>query len=178
MKFLYFLFLSFVALFAVTSYKEEQQKNVSPTEILADSPFDTHSYSNVHQIISKHLHLDIDVNFNNQTIYGVARHEMVNNGTDTAIFDIKGLKIQKITLGKTNEKETSFMIGQWDKDSILGQPLLVKVDRTTKYVNIYYQTTDATEAIDWLSPELTAGKEFPYMYTDRKSTCLNSSHIT
>ena len=174
MKFLHFLFLSLVALFAVTSCEEEQQKNVSPTEILADSTFDNHSYSNVHQIRTKHLHLDIDVDFDKQTIYGVARHEMVNNGTDTAIFDIKGLKIQKITIGKTNEKETSFMIGQWDKDSILGQPLLVKVDRTTKYVNIYYQTTDATEAIDWLSPELTAGKEFPYMYTQGEAILTRS----
>ena len=174
MKFLHFLFLSLVAFFAVTSCDEPLQKNVSPTEILADSTFDNHSYSNVHQIRTKHLHLDIDVNFENKTIYGVARHEMVNNGTDTAIFDIKGLKIQKITIGKTNEKETSFMIGQWDKDSILGQPLLVKVDRTTKYVNIYYQTTDATEAIDWLSPELTAGKEFPYMYTQGEAILTRS----
>ena len=174
MKFLQFLFLSLFACFAVTSCDEAQQKNVSPTEILADSTFDNHSYSNVHQIHTKHLHLDIDVNFKNQTIYGVARHEMVNNGTDTAIFDIKGLKIQKITLGKTNEKETSFMIGQWDKDSILGQPLLVKVEPTTKYVNIYYQTTDATEAIDWLSPELTAGKEFPYMYTQGEAILTRS----
>ncbi|MEN9440608.1 MAG: hypothetical protein RLZ33_684 [Bacteroidota bacterium] len=174
MKSLHFLFLPLIAFFALTSCEEIQQKNVSPTEILADSTFDNHSYSNVHQIRTKHLHLEIDVNFDNKTIYGVARHEMVNNGTDTAIFDIKGLKIQKITIGKTKEKETSFMIGQWDEDSILGQPLLVKVDRTTKYVNIYYQTTEATEAIDWLSPELTAGKEFPYMYTQGEAILTRS----
>lgn len=174
MKFLRFLFVILIVHFSMTSCEEELQKNISPTEILADSTFDNHSYSNVHQIRTKHLHLDIDVNFDNKTIYGVARHEMVNNGTDTAIFDIKGLKIQKITIGKTNEKETSFMIGQWDKDSILGQPLLVKVNRTTKYVNIYYQTTDATEAIDWLNPELTAGKEFPFMYTQGEAILTRS----
>jgi aminopeptidase N len=174
MKFLRFLFVILIVYFSSTSCEEELQKNISPTEILADSTFDNHSYSNVHQIRTKHLHLDIDVNFDNKTIYGVARHEMINNGTDTAIFDIKGLKIQKITIGKTNEKETSFMIGQWDKDSILGQPLLVKVNRTTKYVNIYYQTTDATEAIDWLGPELTAGKEFPFMYTQGEAILTRS----
>lgn len=174
MKFLRFLFVLLIVHFSMASCEEELQKNISPTEILADSTFDNHSYSNVHQIRTKHLHLDIDVNFDNKTIYGVARHEMVNNGTDTAIFDIKGLKIQKITIGKTNEKETSFMIGQWDKDSILGQPLLVKVNRTTKYVNIYYQTTDATEAIDWLDPELTAGKEFPFMYTQGEAILTRS----
>lgn len=152
----------------------ESKKNVSPTEILADSVFDNHSYANIRQIRTKHLHLDLDVNFENKTIYGVARHEMENFGSDTAIFDIKGLDIQKITLGKGTEKETDFMIGQWDKDSILGQPLLVKITPDTKYINIYYETTDKTEAIDWLSPELTAGKKHPYMYTQGQAILTRS----
>lgn len=139
---------------------------VSPTQILADSSYDSHSYANIDEIYTKHLHLDLDVQFENKTIYGVARHEMINNGADTAIFDIKGLEIQKITLGKKNsEKETSYMIGQWDKDSILGQPLLVVVDSNTTNVNIYYKTTEKSSALDWLSPELTAGKKHPYLYT-------------
>ena len=56
---------------------------------------DAHSYANLTEISTKHLHLELDVNFENRTIYGVARHEMKNNGADTAIFDINGLMIQK-----------------------------------------------------------------------------------
>ena len=68
---------------------------VTSTEKLADSTFDDHSYSNLREIHTTHLDLELEVNFQNKTIYGVARHTMKNNNTDTAIFDINGLLIQK-----------------------------------------------------------------------------------
>lgn len=165
MKSLQILFFSVVTLLIVAC-ETAIKKNVSPTEIIANQEIDDHTYSNYKEIHTKHLHLELDVNFENQSIYGVARHEMINNGTDTAIFDIKGLEIQKITLGeKGKETEASFMIGKWDKDSILGQPLLVNIKRTTRQINIYYKTTELTQALDWLSPNLTTGKKLPFMYT-------------
>lgn len=165
MRALHLLFFSVFSLLMIAC-ETVVKKNVSPTEIIANKIADDHSYANCKEIHTKHLHLELDVNFENQTIYGVARHEMINNGTDTAIFDIKGLEIQKITLGKKGfEKEASFMIGKWDKDSILGQPLLVTIKRTTQHINIYYKTTELTQAIDWLNPSLTSGKVHPFMYT-------------
>ena len=165
MKSIYLYFQLLITVFILNACDSETKKSVSPTEVFADSVFDNHSYSNINKIRTKHLHIDLDVNFENKTVYGIARHEMINNGTDTAIFDIKALDIQKITLGKKGqEKETDFMIGQWDKDSILGQPLMVKIDFKTTLINIYYKTTEKTEAIDWLSPELTTGKKHPFMY--------------
>lgn len=126
---------------------------------------DAHSYSNIKAIRTKHLHLEIDVDFERKKIYGVARHQMERlNDTDTAIFDINGPEIQKVTLGpKGKEKETSFIIGP--SKEFIGQPLSVKIDKNTTQINIYYQTTDNAAAIDWLSPSLTAGKEHPYLYT-------------
>lgn len=126
---------------------------------------DAHSYSNIKAIRTKHLHLEIDVDFERKKIYGVARHQMERlNTTDTAIFDINGPEIQKVTLGpKGKEKETNFIIGP--SKEFIGQPLSVKIDKNTTQINIYYQTTDNAAAIDWLSPSLTAGKEHPYLYT-------------
>ena len=136
------------------------------TEQLADSSYDDHSYSNLKEIKTTHLDLELEVNFNNKTIYGVARHTMKNFGSDTAIFDIKGLQIQKITTGKINqEREADFVIGNMDKDSILGQPLLVSVSPKTTQINIYYQTTKQSEALDWLDSNLTSSKKYPFLYT-------------
>ncbi len=150
------------------------KKATSPTVLMADSSYDNHSYSNISEVRTKHLDLELDVNFKNQTIYGVARHTIENLGADTVIFDIKNLEIQKITTGLGEEKETNFLIGEWDKDSLLGQPLLVKIEPTTKYVNIYYETTQKTEAIDWLPAELTDGKSHPYMYTQGQAILTRS----
>ncbi|MBL4862583.1 MAG: aminopeptidase [Crocinitomicaceae bacterium] len=133
---------------------------------------DAHTYANVHQIRTVHLHLDLDVNFKNNTIYGIARHEMSSHHVDTAIFDIKELEIKKVTLGEKNETPTDYVIGEYDE--LLGQALKVKIDHNTKYINIYYQTTDKTEALDWLKPELTAGKKHPYMYTQGQAILTRS----
>lgn len=133
---------------------------------IEDSQKDDHSYSNVNEVSTKHLHLDLDVNFKNKTIYGVARHDLGKHSAKQVIFDIKHLQIQKITSGsKENEKEIEFVIGTWDKDSILGQPLVVLLKKPEQYINIYYQTSSRTEALDWLEPIQTEGKIHPMLYT-------------
>lgn len=140
----------------------EQSKIVHTNQQIRDA----HSYANINEIRTKHLHLEMDVNFDSKIIYGVARHEMINNGADTAIFDLRNLTIQKVTIGKKgNEQNTSYVIGQEDKDSILGAPLFVKIDSSVQFINIYYQTNAQSAALDWLAPEQTKGKKFPYLYT-------------
>lgn len=126
---------------------------------------DAHSFSNTDYIRTKHLALELDVDFEKKTIYGVARHQMERlMETDTAIFDINGPEIQKITLGKKgNEVETDFIIGP--EVDYLGHSLSVKIDKKTEFINIYYKTTEKADALDWLSPELTEGKKHPYLYT-------------
>lgn len=157
----------FIALsFYLVSCDSSPKAPATKTEQLADSSYDDHSYSNIKEIRTTHLDLELEVNFNNKTIYGVARHTMKNFGSDTAIFDIKGLQIQKITTGKKNqEREADFVIGNMDKDSILGQPLLVSVSPKTTQINIYYQTTKDSEALDWLDTNLTSSKKYPFLYT-------------
>jgi hypothetical protein len=161
-----FVILTLIASCLLFSCDPPPKTVVSSTELFVDSVFDDHSYSNLKEIYTTHLNLELDVSFQNKTIYGVARHTMKNNGTDTAIFDIKGLKIQKITLGdKNNERETDFVIGNMDVDSVLGQPLLVSVDKKTTKVNIYYQTSENSEALGWLDSNLTSSKSKPFLFT-------------
>ncbi len=154
-------------LFLVMASCIQETKKKSMTENLSDPFLDDHSYSNLNEIKTLHLHLELDVNFKSKKIFGVARHRMVNlKNADTAIFDIKGLDIQKVTTGEKNaEIEADFVIGKYDKDSILGQPLLVKIDPKDSIVNIYYKTTENSEALDWLDPKLTSSKLHPFLYT-------------
>ena len=160
---LYSILLGF---FTLTSCQDDTKIKVRKKTTWVDKEKDDHSYANVDEVKTKHLHLELDVNFKNKTIYGVARHDLGKHVSDTIIFDIKHLQIQKITLGKKgSEIESEFVIGPWDKDSILGQPLIVGLKKSTQFVNIYYQTTSRTEAIDWLDPVQTEGKIHPFLYT-------------
>lgn len=159
----YFFFIGLLFLSACQGSDEARPKNQNKV-VFHQAVNDSHSYANVDAIHTSHLHLELDVNFDNQSIYGIARHKMVNSGCDTAIFDIKGLEIQKVTIGaKGDEVNTDYMIGKYD--SILGAPLAVKIAANTELVNIYYKTTAESDALDWLDASLTEGKKHPYLYT-------------
>jgi aminopeptidase N len=161
-NFYYFIFL----LGLLNSCEQKPSFINKKFDQLSRSADDDHSYSNLDEIHTTHLDLELEVNFENKTIYGVARHTMKNKGADTAIFDTKGLLIQKVTLGtKNNEKETDFVIINMTKNSILGQPLLVSTENNTEQINIYYQTTEYSDALDWLDPNLTSSKTKPFLYT-------------
>ncbi len=166
MKRFKFLLIFTLNLLLISCGSQEAAENEELSKkVIINQPIrDAHSYSNLAEIYTKHLHLDLEVNFENKSIYGIARHEMINKGTDTVIFDIKGLEINLVTIGqKGNEVNTDYVIGM--EDEILGAPLSVKIDSTTTFVNIYYKTTSESGALDWLDPRLTAGKKHPYLYT-------------
>lgn len=167
MRYFSFLLLLFVLISCNSeSDKVDNQDSSSKTQ-------DPHSYANVHDIRTEHLHLELDVNFDNQTIYGVARHKMSKHSTSEAIFDVKGLEIMKVTLGKPGkEKATEYSVGK--NHELLGAPLKVTVGKKDRDVNIYYKTTEATEALDWLPPSLTAGKEHPFLYTQGQAILTRS----
>lgn len=155
------LFIFILTLLIVIGCKSEGNKNrvVSSSELIAVK---NHSYSNVNEINTTHLHLDIAVDFDKKELKGVVRHTMNNTGVNRVIFDMYGLSIEKVTIGE-DETETTYTIGE--ELPTLGAPLIVDIEPTTTVVNIYYSTTDASSALDWLAPELTMSKEHPFLYT-------------
>lgn len=169
------IFTHTLVLFAITSCGNDaeplEKNNTNSGFVTSD---DSHSFSNTDEIRTKHLDLELDVDFEKKTIYGVARHHMERlKDTDTAIFDINGLEIQKVTLGKKGtEKETDFIIGSYEE--YLGQPLSVKIDDNSTDINIYYKTTENAAALDWMKPELTEGKKHPYLYTQGQAILTRS----
>lgn len=163
-KILYFLFVGAATLTMSSCNNEAEQKGDKVGILSLDSlpVYDAHSFANINEVRTIHLNLDLNVDFDNKVIRGVARHLISEHTTDSMVFDTKGLKIKKITLNKS-EDSTSFHFGE--TDAILGTPLVVKIKPSTKSVNIYYETTTQSDALDWLSPNLTAGKKYPFLYT-------------
>ena len=102
-------FLGLISILLITTSCDALHKNNALSEEHPSSDTDFHSYANLNEISTKHLHLELDVNFDNETIYGVARHEMNNRGADTAVFDINGLMIQKVTIGEKGSEEEADM---------------------------------------------------------------------
>ncbi|OMQ11012.1 hydrolase/aminopeptidase [[Flexibacter] sp. ATCC 35103] len=149
------LFLTVIA----CQKKEQTEKTAAVT--------DEHSYAKPELAVVKHLDLDIKVDFDTQTISGKASW-LIDNASkgNEIIFDENTLNITKVTLGD-DEKETKFELG---KDvEFHGKPLHITIEPNTTKVNIYYSTTKDAVALQWLTPEQTADKKKPFVFSQGES---------
>ena len=123
---------------------------------------DNHSYAKPGQAYSTHLFLDVEINFEKKQIEGVAHWDIKNpGGNDKIVFDTKGLNIKKVMVDGKNV--ANFSMGK--ADELLGTPLEIAITKKSRKISIYYNTTDASEALQWLNPKQTAGKKHPYLFT-------------
>ena len=130
-----------------------------------DLRVDLHSFSEPHHVVTTHLDLDVEVDFEKEIISGEARYEIQNlTGHNQLVLDVNGLEIDKVTI---DNKASSFQLG--DQDPILGQPLIIDIDEDTKAVSIYYQTGTEAKALQWLNPKQTAGKKHPFLFTQSQA---------
>jgi len=155
-----FLFYAIV----LVAFGCNQQKN---TEGAIDLINDEHSFSIAEKAVVKHLDLDIKVDFETQIISGKASWKInnVSKGKEI-IFDQNTLNISKVTLGD-DEKPAKFKLGT--EVEFHGKPLIVTIEPTTTKVNIYYNTTKDAVALQWLTPEQTADKTKPFLFSQGQS---------
>lgn len=130
-----------------------------------DLRIDRHSFSEPHLVVTTHLDLDVEVDFQNQVIFGEARYEIQNlSGHDQLVLDVNGLEIDQVFI---KNKKAPFHFGE--KDSILGQPLIIDIDKHTNTVAIHYRTGPKAKALQWLRPKQTAGNTHPFLFTQSQA---------
>jgi leukotriene-A4 hydrolase len=128
---------------------------------------DVHSFAHPELAVAKHLDLDIKVDFNTQTITGKASWTIDNTGKGKEIvFDENTLTISKVTLGE-DEQPTTFSLGK--EVAFHGKALHIAIKPNTTKVTIYYQTTKEAIALQWLTPEQTADKKQPFLFSQGES---------
>tara|TARA_B100000768_G_scaffold180187_1_gene199528 strand:- start:1284 stop:3140 length:1857 start_codon:yes stop_codon:yes gene_type:complete len=132
---------------------------------------DTHTLSNYQDLPIIKTHLDLSVNFQERKLKGSVTHEFDKNRKVKILkLDTKYLKIDSIQDSNGNNLEYSF--GKFDE--LLGSPLSINLNPKSNAVVIFYETTDKSEALDWLVPNQTAGKMYPFMYTQGQSIFTRS----
>ena len=131
---------------------------------------DHHSYAEPSKALTTHLELDIEVDFPNKTIEGVATFDILSNASDKIIFDTRDLSISKVTLN--GSEETAFTLG--DAQPNLGAPLSIDINDTTTQVSIYYSTSPDAVALQWLNSEQTTEKNLPFLFTQGQAILTRS----
>lgn len=127
----------------------------------ADSS-DPHTYSHPEIAVITHMNLDLNVDFKANKLVGSVTYQIKHDKAPEIILDTRGLKIKQVMLGE-QESETSFNVSP--EDSIKGSSLTIPLAPLTKVIKIYYETTEKSNALQWLSPQQTADKIHPFLYT-------------
>jgi leukotriene-A4 hydrolase len=133
---------------------------------------DIHSFAKPHEARVKHLDLQIEADFEGRRLTGTATYALEKaKDADRIVFDTDGLEILQITL----DKETAparYTLGE--RTAHLGQPLTVFLGTGTASVSIRYRTGKDAAALQWLSPEQTAGKRHPFLFTQSQAILARS----
>jgi len=110
---------------------------------------DPHTWSKPNEARVKHLEWNAEVNFEAHTIVAVALYTIENlTGTDTIIFDTKGLTIAEVLV---DDALVSFNMGP--EKEYIGGALRVPIQKNSKDVMITYTTSPDAEALLWVDGE-------------------------
>jgi aminopeptidase N len=127
---------------------------------------DTHTFSSKSDVRVEHLSLDINVNFDSKIIEGTANYTInKNHADDTIHLDVKGISIIDVLNAETNDK-LNFNIAETDK--VKGEDLAINV-KGVNAISIKYKTANDAAALQWLTPEQTADKKHPFLYTQSQA---------
>ncbi len=150
----------------------------APFAALADtaSP-DPHSFSRPDEVAVRHLELDLTVDFPNRRLSGSATltiergHLNAPSGTGapaagTLRLDSRDLEIAAVYLDSSTTP-APFTLAP--AVPILGQELAIALAPETRTVRIDYRTRPEAGALQWLTPEQTAGGKTPFLFTQSQA---------
>ncbi len=136
------------------------------TEMNASSRPDPHSFTQDARV--RHLGLNLEVDFENKIIRGSAEYSIDANGADKLYLDIDEIQIDKVWWKSADgEKELEYSLSE--KETFLGQALIIDLPKGAESINIQYQTTEGAKALQWLDAQQTAGKSHPFLFTQSQA---------
>ncbi|XP_070290799.1 leukotriene A-4 hydrolase [Salvelinus sp. IW2-2015] len=140
------------------------------------SATDPCSFSSFSKCVTKHLNLTYHVDFDSHVIkakVALTVEVLVDNFTSLTL-DTKDLKVSKVT---ANGQAAKFTLGP--KHSFMGTPLEITLPFDLSrgqhvIVEVTYETAPSASALQWLTPEQTAGKKHPYLFSQCQATHCRS----
>jgi aminopeptidase N len=126
---------------------------------------DVHSFSDPDKVRVTHCSLRLTVSFADRILEGTARLSLKRTDQKAPlVLDTRDLDIKSVQCGGT---PVDFELG--GRDPILGSPLIVDLPAKADMVDIRYSTRPSASGLQWLSPEQTAGKRDPFLFSQNQS---------
>ncbi len=175
-----FLMLPFLFLLAgcgsLTSGETAQRSEIAPI-LTSEEAFDDQTFAKPQEARVTHLDLDLVMDFDAKTIGGTATLDVLAaDEASEIILDSNGLRISAVTDEAGNALD--FNLGEAVEGK--GEPLTIQLPAQnlergvelaedeiapTHRIVIEYLSAPGAEALQWLSPEQTAGGEYPFLFS-------------
>ncbi len=165
---------SLFTLFLVASLSAacSPQEQMSEEELLAQ---DRYTYANYDEFVTEHIHLDLAVDFDSEILHGTATLTMRREAdADTITLDTRDLLIESVSFITDPDVlvDADYELGVTDE--FLGTPLVIAVPQELRgqpklQVHVAYRTSPESTALGWLPPELTAGGEHPFLFSQSQA---------
>ncbi|MDP8916226.1 MAG: M1 family metallopeptidase [Pseudomonadota bacterium] len=134
-------------------------------------PRDVHSFARPEIARVTHVDLDLRTDFLGKRITGTAALDVQTApGAREIVLDTRDLTIRQVTDGAG--RPLVFNLGQGA--GVRGRPLTVQLPENTRRIIVHYATAPGAAALQWLSPEQTAGKRHPYLFSQGQAILTRS----
>jgi aminopeptidase N len=160
-----------IVLFAACSKGDEAVDNYDPAR-------DYFTFTDVNAFVTDHLSLDLDVDFDRQELRGYAmlRMRRLDASANEVILDTRDLTIESAAVVADGvSAPANFSFGE--THAVLGVPLHIAIPPGTPEqfeLVIEYHTSPGSTALQWLPPQLTAGKSHPMVFSQSQAVHARS----
>jgi leukotriene-A4 hydrolase len=162
-------------LFACSPAPELEQTSEQASDkantVMIDVGKDYHSFSNPEAIKVTHIDLDLTADFDQKQLKGSATlsFERVQSGATELVVDTRDLTITGVT-----HQGAPIEYTLKPADQNLGAALHLKVGSGIEQVTVSYHTSPSASGVQWLTPQQTAGKKHPFLFTQAQAVHARS----
>ncbi|WP_430391734.1 M1 family metallopeptidase [Dyella sp. 20L07] len=132
---------------------------------------DPHSYAQPDQVRVTHLDLDLKIDFPHKQLDGQAtlKLDWKDAKAQSLVLDTRDLKIASIEGIDAAGKASALKYALAPRDKELGSKLTIATPQHPSQVRIVYSTVPTASGLQWLTPEQTADKKLPFMFSQSES---------
>ena len=137
----------------------------------AKLPADPHSYANTAQVVVRKAALELDVDFGRRVLDGSTELslEWQDPAARQLVLDTRDLSIASVEAVDADGQARPATFALDRRDPILGSALRITLDAQAPAVRIRYRTSPDASGLQWMTPEETAGKQHPFMFSQSEA---------